>query len=76
MLSIGKIGIGNASPAYYVDQVADGREDYYTGVGEAKGQQQAPLTPRPGRCASSLHRERICDLPVAGAGFEPATFGL
>lgn len=40
MLSIGKIGTGNASPAYYVDQIADGREDYYTGAGEAKGQWQ------------------------------------
>ena len=38
MLSVGKNGNGNASPAYYVDQVADGREDYYTGAGEARGQ--------------------------------------
>ncbi len=37
MLSIGLIGEGHGSPGYYVAQVADGREDYYTGHGEATG---------------------------------------
>ncbi len=37
MLSIGLIGEGHGSPGYYVEQVADGREDYYTGHGEATG---------------------------------------
>lgn len=37
MLSIGKVGGGDADPAYYTRSVAQGREDYYTGQGEAKG---------------------------------------
>lgn len=35
MLSIGKLGPGHAQ--YYEQSVADGREDYYTGTGEAQG---------------------------------------
>lgn len=35
MLSIGKIAAGNER--YYLDSVADGKEDYYTGGGEAPG---------------------------------------
>ncbi len=42
MLSIGKIGTGHGSAMYYVESVADGREDYYTGAGEAKGEWYAP----------------------------------
>lgn len=38
MLSIGKVGGGQASPRYYIDSVASGQEDYYTGHGEAPGQ--------------------------------------
>lgn len=37
MLSIGKVGGGQASPSYYVESVAQGAEDYYAGTGEAKG---------------------------------------
>jgi Ti-type conjugative transfer relaxase TraA len=38
MLSIGKVGGGQASPSYYVEHVAQGAEDYYAGKGEARGQ--------------------------------------
>jgi hypothetical protein len=38
MLSIGKVGGGQASPSYYVEHVAQGAEDYYAGAGEARGQ--------------------------------------
>src|SRR3954471_9422020 len=37
MLSIGKVGGGQASPSYYVEHVAQGAEDYYAGKGEARG---------------------------------------
>jgi conjugative relaxase-like TrwC/TraI family protein len=37
VLSIGKVGAGNGDPSYYLDTVATGREDYYTGSGEAPG---------------------------------------
>ena len=37
MLSIGKVGGGQADPSYYVEAVAHGGEDYYTGAGEAPG---------------------------------------
>ena len=36
MLSIGKMVAG--SEKYYLDTVAKGREEYYTGSGEAPGQ--------------------------------------
>lgn len=35
MLTIGKLGIGQES--YYLDKVAEGAEDYYSGEGEAEG---------------------------------------
>jgi hypothetical protein len=35
VLSIGKLGVGQAS--YYLSSVASGVEDYYTGSGEAAG---------------------------------------
>jgi conjugative relaxase-like TrwC/TraI family protein len=35
MLSIGKLGAGRER--YYLDQVAEGAEDYYSGEGEAEG---------------------------------------
>src|SRR3954454_3651764 len=38
MLSIGKVGGGQGNPRYYIDTVARGREDYYTGHGEAEGE--------------------------------------
>jgi conjugative relaxase-like TrwC/TraI family protein len=37
MLSIGKVGGGEGDPRYYTRTVAQGREDYYTGQGEAQG---------------------------------------
>jgi conjugative relaxase-like TrwC/TraI family protein len=37
VLSIGKIGVGNGDPSYYLDAVSSGQEDYYTGSGEAPG---------------------------------------
>ena len=37
MLSIGKLAAGPTAGRYYVDQVAQGREDYYAGEGEAAG---------------------------------------
>jgi conjugative relaxase-like TrwC/TraI family protein len=36
MLSIGKLGIGQER--YYLDKVAEGAEDYYSGEGEAPGE--------------------------------------
>src|SRR3982751_1197270 len=36
MLSIGKLGIGQER--YYLDKVAEGAEDYYSGEGEAAGE--------------------------------------
>jgi conjugative relaxase-like TrwC/TraI family protein len=38
VLSIGKVGGGNGDPSYYLDSVASGQEDYYTGGGEAPGE--------------------------------------
>ncbi|WP_324341576.1 MobF family relaxase [Baekduia sp.] len=38
MLSIGKVGGGAGDPRYYIDNVATGKDDYYTGDGEAQGQ--------------------------------------
>lgn len=37
MLSIGKLAAGPGAGRYYVEQVAQGREDYYAGEGEAPG---------------------------------------
>jgi conjugative relaxase-like TrwC/TraI family protein len=36
MVSIGKLGAGQER--YYLDKVAEGAEDYYSGEGEAEGQ--------------------------------------
>jgi conjugative relaxase-like TrwC/TraI family protein len=38
VLSIGKVGGGQGDPRYYIDSVAKGRDDYYTGHGEAQGE--------------------------------------
>lgn len=38
MLSIGKVGGGQGDPRYYLDTVAQGKDDYYTDGGEAPGQ--------------------------------------
>ena len=37
MMSIGKLVAGPGVGRYYIDQVAQGREDYYAGEGEAAG---------------------------------------
>jgi conjugative relaxase-like TrwC/TraI family protein len=37
VLSIGKVGGGNGDPRYYIDNVAHGKEDYYSGRGESPG---------------------------------------
>src|SRR4051794_37056953 len=37
VLSIGKVGGGKGDPRYYIDTVAQGKDDYYTGHGEAQG---------------------------------------
>ena len=37
VLSIGKLAAGPAAGRYYVEQIAQGREDYYAGEGEAPG---------------------------------------
>ncbi|HMJ36775.1 MAG TPA: MobF family relaxase [Baekduia sp.] len=37
MLSIGKVGGGAGDPRYYIDNVARGKEDYYSGRGESPG---------------------------------------
>src|SRR3954471_24631562 len=37
MLSIGKLAAGPGAGRYYVDQVAEGREDYYAVEGEDPG---------------------------------------
>src|SRR4051794_20505514 len=37
VLSIGKVGGGGGDPRYYIDNVAQGKEDYYSGHGEAQG---------------------------------------
>jgi len=38
MVSIGKLGGGAKAGRYYVEKLADGREDYYAGTGEAPGE--------------------------------------
>ena len=38
MLSVGKLAAGPDAGRYYEDAVAQGREDYYAGEGEAPGQ--------------------------------------
>ncbi len=53
MLSIGKLGRGQER--YYLDKVAEGTEDYYSGKGEAPGEwigdaSEGPRTRSRGRC--------------------------
>ena len=38
MLNVGKLAAGPGAGRYYVDRVAQGREDYYSGEGEAPGE--------------------------------------
>src|SRR4051812_38452920 len=38
MLSLGKLAAGPSAGRYYVERVAQGREDYYAGEGEAAGE--------------------------------------
>src|SRR3954454_19343471 len=35
--SIGKVGGGSGDASYYIDIVAQGKEDYYSGRGESQG---------------------------------------
>ena len=37
MMSIGKLAAGTGAGGYHIDQVAQGREDYYAGEGDAAG---------------------------------------
>jgi conjugative relaxase-like TrwC/TraI family protein len=46
MLTIGKLGIGQEN--YYLDKVAEGAEDYYTGEGEAEGRWMGDAAEEPG----------------------------
>ena len=51
MMSIGKLAGGPGAGRYYIDQVAQGREDYYAGEGEAAGVWM-------GTCAAGLGADR------------------
>ncbi len=53
MLSAGKLGRGQER--YYLDKVAEGAEDHYTGEGEAEGAGSAML-PRRWACRARLPR--------------------
>jgi Ti-type conjugative transfer relaxase TraA len=50
MMSIGKLAAGPGAGRYYVDQVAQGREDYYAGEGEAAGVWMGTGSARLGLC--------------------------
>jgi hypothetical protein len=55
MLSIGKLGRGQER--YYLDKVAEGAEDYYSGEGEAAGEWTSdPCPPTPCGIASQRGR--------------------
>lgn len=62
MLSIGKLGQGQEN--YYLESVAQGIEDYYTGAGEA-----------PGRWTGSAARELGLQGEVDGDGLQAALAG-
>src|SRR5439155_14985732 len=62
VLSIGKLGQGQAD--YYLEAVARGIEDYYTGAGEA-----------PGRWTGSASRELGIGGPVEDDGLHAALSG-
>jgi len=49
MLNVGKLAAGPGAGRYYVDQVAQGREDYYAGEGERRGRGSVPA-PRRSDC--------------------------
>jgi conjugative relaxase-like TrwC/TraI family protein len=70
MLSIGKISAGPAAARYYTDQVARGRDDYYTGEGEAAGRWVGRGAPALG-LRGEVETERFEDL-LAGAGVRRA----
>jgi hypothetical protein len=53
MLNIGKLAAGPGAGRYYVDRVAEGREDYYSGEGEAPGVWQGGGAAALGRLAKS-----------------------
>ena len=68
MLSIGKLGAGQER--YYLDKVAEGAEDYYSGEGEAEGQwlgrrRRRPWPLRRGRARPAR--------PRCSTGMNPAT---
>jgi hypothetical protein len=56
MLSIGKLGIGQER--YYLDKVADGAEDYYSGEAEGQWLGDAAKRARLGRGGRSRARLR------------------
>ena len=69
MLSIGKLGAGQER--YYLDKVAEGAEDYYSGEGEAQGQWK-------GAAARELGLEGAVapdQLPAMLTGHNPANGG-
>ncbi len=67
MLGIGKLGVGQVD--YYVDAVANGVEDYYTGAGEAPGEWMGRGATRLG-LAGQVAAE---DLRTILGGEDPAT---
>lgn len=69
MLSIGKLAAGSGAGRYYVDQVADGREDYYSGEGEAPGRWIGSLSAQLGLSGQTASDEVLRLL----AGQDPAT---
>ena len=66
MLSIGKLGIGQER--YYLDKVAEGAEDYYSGEGEAAGRmaRRRRRGPRPRRRGRRRPAHRDADRPQPG----------
>ncbi len=69
MLSIGKLGAGPDAGRYYIEQMAEGREDYYAGEGEAPGAWA-------GSGAAALHLSGVVDereLSRLLAAEDPAT---
>ena len=87
MMSIGKLAAGPGAGRDYVDQVAQGREDYYAGEGEAAGRvdrdrrgelsgSRAGCPRRAWRgCSTAVTRPRVCccgrPLARCGGGVRP-----
>jgi conjugative relaxase-like TrwC/TraI family protein len=66
MLSIGKIAAGPRAARYYTEQVAQGRDDYYSGEGEEPGKWVGSAATSLG-LSSEVDDERFASL-LAGAG--------